>query len=58
MAKKKRKSRKDRITVQKIKEDPVWRKRFEAACQYNLALAYVADTMLKELERVYREVQG
>ena len=52
-----KKKRKGKITVQKIKEDPIWKKRAEILNLYYLRLDYTAKTMLKELERVYREVQ-
>ncbi len=52
-----KKKRRNKPIVQKIKEDPVWRKRAKLVAQYNFILNYVVDTMLKELERVYREVQ-
>jgi len=53
-----KKKRKGKITVQKIKEDPVWKIRAESVAQYNLILQYFLDTMLKELERIYKGVQG
>jgi len=53
-----KKKRKGKITVQKIKEDPVWKIRAESVAQYNLILQYFIDTMLKELERIYKGVQG
>ena len=43
--------------VQKIKEDPVWQKRAVIIFKQNQFLGYVIETMTKELERVYREVQ-
>lgn len=52
-----KKKYKTKIVIQKIKEDPVWQRRAEIATQYNMILNYVADTMLKELERIYKGVQ-
>ena len=53
-----KKKHKNKIVVQKIKEDPSWQSRAEIAAQYNLLLPYDADTTLRELERICREVQG
>jgi len=51
-----KKKHKNKPVIQKIREDPIWRKRTEMLIQRNLILGYYLETMLKELERIYKGV--